>query len=61
MLSKDYRLRFSIIACKIRLGREVPLSDMVWYNKLLEHNNHARGIHERTTYQGGASPCKWGD
>ena len=59
MLSKDHRLRCVEIACKIRLNREVTLSDMIWYNKLVEHNRHARGIHERFTYKGGASPCEW--
>ena len=57
MLSKEYRLRLVEIACRIRLGREVCLSDMVWYNKLLGHNKQARGIHERFTYQGTSSPC----
>jgi len=48
MLSKDSRLRVQIIACKIRLQREVTLSDMIWYNKMIKYNAHARGIHERT-------------
>ncbi len=48
MLSKDYRLRLSIIACKARLNREVSLEDMNWAMKLVEHNKHARGIWERT-------------
>ena len=48
MLSKDYRLRVTEIACKIRLQREVTFSDMVWYNKMIKYNAHARGIHERT-------------
>ncbi len=47
-LPKDVRLRFSIIACKIRLRREVTLEDMIWYNKLRETSEQARGIHERT-------------
>ena len=47
MLSKDHRLRCAEIACKIKLNRDVTLKDMIWYNKLREHNNHARGIHER--------------
>ena len=47
-LSKDYRLRLQIIACSVRLKREVSLDDMKWATKLVEHNNHARGIWERT-------------
>ena len=50
MLSKDYRLRLSIIACKTRLNREVSLEDRIWAQKLVEHNGHARGIWERLTY-----------
>ena len=46
-LSKEYRLRVTEIACKIKLNREVSFEDMVWYNKLIEKNNHARGISER--------------
>ena len=49
MLSKDYRLRQSIIACKTRLIREVMLEDRIWAQKLVEHNLHARGIWERMT------------
>ena len=46
-LSKEYRLRVVEIACKIRLDREVSLEDMIWFNKLIEANPHARGIAER--------------
>ena len=46
-LSKDHRLRLSIIACKPRLDREVTLEDRIWAQKLIEHNAHARGIWER--------------
>ena len=46
-LSKEYRLRVTEIACKIKLNREVSFEDMVWYNKLIDHNAHARGISER--------------
>ncbi len=46
-LSKEYRLKVGEIACKIKLDREVSLEDMVWFNKLVEHNAHARGIAER--------------
>jgi len=48
MLSKDNRLRVSEIACKIKLRREVSLTEMIWYNKMIKYNAHARGIHERT-------------
>ena len=47
MLSKDYRLRLTDIACRIKLDREVSLEEMVWYNKLVKHNKHAAGIAER--------------
>ena len=36
MLSKDYRLRLSAIACKTRLNREVSLEDRIWAQKLVE-------------------------
>ncbi len=48
MLSKEYRLKVTEIACKIKLQKEVTLCDMVWYNKIIKYNAHARGIHERT-------------
>jgi len=47
MLSKDYRLRVTEIACKVKLRREVSLAERIWMNKLIEHNNQARGIVER--------------
>ena len=47
MLSKDYRLRLTEIACKVKLGRETSLAERIWMNKLIENNNHARGIVER--------------
>ena len=47
MLSKDYRLRLTEIACKVQLGRETSLAERIWMNKLIENNNHARGIVER--------------
>ena len=50
-LSKEYRLRVTEIACKIKLNREVSFEDMVWYNKLIDHNAHARGISERFLYR----------
>ena len=46
-LSRDYRLRLSVIACKTRLNRDVRLDDRSWAQKLIEHNAHARGIWER--------------
>lgn len=47
MLSKDHRLRVTIIASKIRLDRHVSLDDMIWYNKIVEDNEHARSISKR--------------
>ena len=47
MLSKDSRLRVTEIACRVKLGRSVTLAERIWMNKLIEHNNHARGIVER--------------
>ena len=47
MLSKDSRLRVTEIACRMKLGREVCLTERIWLQKLIEHNNHARGIVER--------------
>ena len=32
---------------KVRLGRETSLAERIWMNKLIEHNNQARGIVER--------------
>ena len=47
MLSKDYRLRVTEIAGRVKLRREVSLAERIWMNKLIEHNNQARGIVER--------------
>ena len=47
MLSKYYRLRVTEIACRVKLRREVSLVERIWMNKLIENNNHARGIVER--------------
>ena len=47
MLSRDNRLRLSEIACRVRLGRKVTLTERIWVNKLIAHNNSARGIYER--------------
>ena len=51
-LSRDDRLRVTEIACRIRLNREVSLTEMIWYNKMIKYNGHARGIHERTVNRG---------
>ena len=47
MLSKDSRLRLTEIACKIKLGRTVTLTERIWMHKLINHNKHALGIVER--------------
>ena len=47
MLSKDSRLKVSEIACRVKLGRPVTLTERIWMNKLIEHNKSARGIVER--------------
>ena len=47
MLSKDSRLRLTEIASRMKLGRTVTLAERIWMNKLIEHNNPARGIVER--------------
>ena len=47
MLSKDSRLRVSEIACRVKLGRPVTLTERIWMNKLIENNKSARGIDER--------------
>ena len=47
MLSKDNRLRLTEIACKIKLGRTVTLTERIWMHKLIKHNKHALGIAER--------------
>ena len=47
MLSKDSRLRVSEIACRVKLGRPVTLTERIWMHILIKHNNHARGIVER--------------
>ena len=47
MLSKDYRLRVTEIASRVKIRREVSLAERIWMNKLIEHNNQARGIVER--------------
>ena len=47
MLSKDNRLRLTEIACKIKLGRTVTLTERIWRHMLIKHNKHALGIVER--------------
>ena len=47
MLSKDNRLRLTEICCRMKLGREVTLTERIWMHKLVEHNKHALGIAER--------------
>ena len=47
MLSKDYRLRLTEIACRVRLNRKTTLEERIWMHKLIENNAHARGIVER--------------
>ena len=47
MLSKDSRLRLTEIACRMRLGRTVTLTERIWMSKLIKLNNHALGIVER--------------
>ena len=47
MLSKDYRLRVTEIACRMKLGRTVTLTERIWMSKLIKHNKHALGIVER--------------
>ena len=49
MLSTNYRLKLTDICCRIITTNGVPvtLKERIWMNKLIEHNNHARGIVER--------------
>ena len=47
MLSKDSRLKLTEIACKVKLGRDTSLAERIWMHKLIQHNNHSRGIVER--------------
>ncbi len=48
MLTKDDRCRVSIIACKVRLNRDVSLKDMLWATELCEVSEQAQGIWDRT-------------
>ena len=47
MLSKDSRLRLTEIACRMKLGRTVTLTERIWMSKLIKNNKHALGIVER--------------
>ena len=47
MLSKDSSLRLTEIACRMKLGRTVTLTERIWMSKLIKHNKHALGIVER--------------
>ena len=47
MLSKDYRLRLTEIACRVKLNRNTTLEERIWMHKLIDNNAHARGIVER--------------
>ena len=42
------RLELTDILCRMITtdGVEVSLEERVWMNKLIEHNKHARGIHD---------------
>ena len=44
MLSTQYRLRLEAICKDIASGTEVPLTDMIWANKLSKANTSARGM-----------------
>ncbi len=46
MLSREHRLRLSEIACRLKLRRDVTLEERIWVNKLITHNNSAKGIYE---------------
>ena len=42
MLSKDSRLRVTEIACRMKLGREVTLTERIWMHKLIKANKIQR-------------------
>ena len=44
MLSHSYRIKLETICEKIAKGEEVSLDDMIWANKLADHNAHAAKI-----------------
>ena len=47
-LSTKMRLELTDILCRMITTDGVPVSldERVWMNKLIEHNKHARGIHD---------------
>jgi hypothetical protein len=48
MLSTSYRLKLIRICNQINQQENVPLSDMIWMNKLVEHNRSAYDIKQQT-------------
>ena len=44
MLSKDYRLRLTEIACRVSLGKQTTLEERIWMTKLKENNRHAEKV-----------------
>ena len=58
MLSKDSRLRVTEIACRMKLGREVSLTERIWLHKLIEHTRHALGIAERIMWPDKIEDCE---
>ena len=47
MLSTKYRNELTDICGRIISQGPVTLDERIWMNKLIEHNNQARGIVER--------------
>jgi len=49
MLSTRMRLELTDILCRMITddAPEVTLEERVWMNKLIEHNIHARNIHDQ--------------
>ena len=50
MLSRDYRLRLTEIACRVRLGRKTTLEERIWMHKLIEYDINARNIASNIIY-----------
>ena len=46
MLSKDSRLRVTEIACRMKLGRTVTLTERIWMKRLCDANPHAKSLAE---------------
>jgi len=44
MISTKYRLKIERIRNSIKLQQDVPLKDIIWYNKITRYNNTARGL-----------------